>query len=141
PGGIIVEPKDKEIFDSTPIQSPGDDRKSNWKTTHFDFHSIEDNLLKLDILGQDDPTVIKMPQDVSGINAKDIPIDDPEVMKIFSSTDSMRVTPEQINCKTGTLGVPEFGTRFVRQMLEDTKPSTFAELVIISGLSHGTDVW
>ena len=141
PGGIIVVPEDKEIFDFTPIQFPADDRKSKWKTTHFDFHSIEDNLLKIDILGHDDPTVIKMLQDLSGINPKDIPIDDPEVMKIFSSTDSIGVTPEQINCKTGTLGVPEFGTRFVRQMLEDTKPSTFAELVIISGLSHGTDVW
>ncbi len=141
PGGIIVVPEDKEIFDFTPIQYPADDRKSEWKTTHFDFHSIEDNLLKLDILGHDDPTVIKMLQDLSGINPKNIPVDDPDVMKIFSSTETIGVTPEQINCKTGTLGVPEFGTRFVRQMLEDTEPSTFAELVIISGLSHGTDVW
>jgi DNA polymerase-3 subunit alpha (Gram-positive type) len=141
PGGIIVVPDDKEIYDFTPIQFPADDRKSEWKTTHFDFHSIEDNLLKLDILGHDDPTVIRMLQDLSGINPEDIPTDDPEVMKIFSGTESLGVTPEQINCKTGTLGVPEFGTRFVRQMLEDTKPKTFAELLIISGLSHGTDVW
>ncbi len=141
PGGIIVVPQDKEIYDFTPIQYPADDRKSEWRTTHFDFHSIEDNLLKLDILGHDDPTVIRMLQDMSGIDPKDIPIDDPEVMKIFSSTEPLGVTPEQINCKTGTLGVPEFGTPFVRQMLEETKPSTFGELLIISGLSHGTDVW
>lgn len=141
PGGIIVVPEDKEIFDFTPIQFPADDRKSEWRTTHFDFHSIDENLLKLDILGHDDPTVIRMLQDLSGIDPQDIPTDDAEVMKIFSGTESLGVTPEQINCKTGTLGVPEFGTRFVRQMLEDTKPSTFAELLIISGLSHGTDVW
>ncbi|AIF43728.1 PolC-type DNA polymerase III [Virgibacillus sp. SK37] len=141
PGGIIVVPDDKEIFDFTPIQFPADDKKSEWKTTHFDFHSIHDNLLKLDILGHDDPTVIRMLQDLSGIDPKTIPTDDEEVMKIFSGTESLGVTPEQINCKTGTLGVPEFGTKFVRQMLEDTKPNTFAELVIISGLSHGTDVW
>lgn len=141
PGGIIVVPQDKEIYDFTPIQYPADDRNSEWRTTHFDFHSIEDNLLKLDILGHDDPTVIRMLQDMSGVDPKDIPIDDPEVMKIFSSTEPLGVTPEQINCKTGTLGVPEFGTPFVRQMLEETKPSTFGELLIISGLSHGTDVW
>lgn len=141
PGGIIVVPSNREIYDFTPIQFPADDRTSEWRTTHFDFHSIEDNLLKLDILGHDDPTVIRMLQDLSGIDPQTIPTDDPEVMKIFSGTESIGVTPEQINCKTGTLGVPEFGTRFVRQMLEDTKPKTFAELVIISGLSHGTDVW
>lgn len=141
PGGIIVVPEEKEIFDFTPIQFPADDRKSEWKTTHFDFHSIDSNLLKLDILGHDDPTVIRMLQDLSGIDPETIPINDVEVMKIFSGPESLGVTPEQINCKTGTLGVPEFGTNFVRQMLEDTKPSTFAELVMISGLSHGTDVW
>ena len=141
PGGIIVVPSDKEIYDFTPIQFPADDRTSEWKTTHFDFHSIDNNLLKLDILGHDDPTVIRMLQDLSELNPKEIPIADEEVMKIFGGTESLGVTPEQIGCKTGTLGVPEFGTRFVRQMLEDTKPSTFAELVIISGLSHGTDVW
>ncbi|MBS3680014.1 PolC-type DNA polymerase III [Ornithinibacillus massiliensis] len=141
PGGIIVVPDYMEIYDFTPIQFPADDRKSEWKTTHFDFHSIHDNLLKLDILGHDDPTVIRMLQDLSGIDPKTIPTDDKEVMKIFSSTESLGVKPEQINSKTGTLGVPEFGTKFVRQMLEDTKPKTFAELVIISGLSHGTDVW
>ena len=141
PGGIIVVPTEKDIYDFTPIQFPADDRESEWKTTHFDFHSIEDNLLKLDILGHDDPTVIRMLQDLTGIDPTTIPLDDPDVMKIFSSPESLGVTPEQIGTKTGTLGVPEFGTSFVRQMLEETKPSTFAELVIISGLSHGTDVW
>ncbi|EGL83720.1 DNA polymerase III polC-type [Caldalkalibacillus thermarum TA2.A1] len=141
PGGIIVVPEDKEIYDFTPIQYPADDMDSEWRTTHFDFHSIHDNLLKLDILGHDDPTVIRMLQDLTGINPKEIPIDDPETMKIFSSTEPLGVTEEQIMSKTGTLGIPEFGTRFVRQMLEDTRPTTFAELVRISGLSHGTDVW
>ncbi|MCC3357435.1 PolC-type DNA polymerase III [Bacillus sp. REN16] len=141
PGGIIVVPDYMDIFDFSPIQFPADDTNSEWKTTHFDFHSIHDNVLKLDILGHDDPTVIRMLQDLSGIDPKTIPTDDPEVMKIFSGTESLGVTEEQIMCKTGTLGIPEFGTRFVRQMLEDTKPTTFSELVQISGLSHGTDVW
>ncbi|MDQ0214264.1 DNA polymerase-3 subunit alpha (Gram-positive type) [Oikeobacillus pervagus] len=141
PGGIIVIPDYMDIFDFSPIQFPADDNKSEWRTTHFDFHSIHDNVLKLDILGHDDPTVIRMLQDLSGIDPKTIPTDDPEVMKIFSGTESLGVTEEQIMCKTGTLGIPEFGTRFVRQMLEDTKPTTFSELVQISGLSHGTDVW
>ncbi|ENH96552.1 DNA polymerase III [Gracilibacillus halophilus YIM-C55.5] len=141
PGGIIVVPDDMEIFDFTPIQYPADDRNSEWRTTHFDFHSIHDNLLKLDILGHDDPTMIRMLQDLSGIDPTTIPTDDEEVMKIFSGPEVLGVTPEQIMCKTGTLGVPEFGTRFVRQMLEETNPKTFAELVLISGLSHGADVW
>ncbi|MCH1623747.1 PolC-type DNA polymerase III [Fredinandcohnia quinoae] len=141
PGGIIVVPDYMDIYDFSPIQFPADDLNSEWKTTHFDFHSIHDNVLKLDILGHDDPTVIRMLQDLSGIDPKTIPTDDPEVMKIFSGTESLGVTEEQIMCKTGTLGIPEFGTRFVRQMLEDTKPTTFSELVQISGLSHGTDVW
>lgn len=141
PGGIVVVPRDMEIYDFTPVQYPADDKTAEWQTTHFDFHSIHDNILKLDILGHDDPTVIRMLQDLSGIDPKTIPVDDKEVMKIFSTTESLGVKPEQIRCKTGTLGIPEFGTRFVRQMLEDTKPTTFAELVQISGLSHGTDVW
>ncbi|MGD7008376.1 PolC-type DNA polymerase III [Metabacillus sp. 84] len=141
PGGIIVVPDYMDIFDFSPIQFPADAAGSEWKTTHFDFHSIHDNLLKLDILGHDDPTVIRMLQDLSGIDPKTIPTDDPEVMKIFSGTSSLGVTEEEIMCKTGTLGIPEFGTKFVRQMLEDTKPTTFSELVQISGLSHGTDVW
>ncbi|PSL42097.1 DNA polymerase-3 subunit alpha (Gram-positive type) [Planomicrobium soli] len=141
PGGIIVVPDYMDIYDFSPIQFPADAQDSEWKTTHFDFHSIHDNLLKLDILGHDDPTVIRMLQDLSGIDPKTIPTDDPEVMKIFSGTESLGVTEKQIGCKTGTLGIPEFGTRFVRQMLEETKPTTFSELVQISGLSHGTDVW
>ncbi|WP_423245843.1 PolC-type DNA polymerase III [Macrococcus psychrotolerans] len=141
PGGIIVVPDYMDIYDFTPIQYPADDQSSAWKTTHFDFHSIHDNLLKLDILGHDDPTMIRMLQDLSGMDPKTIPVDDKETMKIFSSPESLGVTEEDILCKTGTLGVPEFGTGFVRQMLEDTKPSSFSELVQISGLSHGTDVW
>lgn len=141
PGGIIVVPEDMDIHDFCPVQYPADDQKAEWKTTHFDFHSIHDNLLKLDILGHDDPTVIRMLQDLSGIDPKTIPPDDEEVMKIFSTPEVLGVTEEEIMCKTGTLGIPEFGTRFVRQMLEETKPKTFSELVQISGLSHGTDVW
>ncbi|BAU27709.1 DNA polymerase III catalytic subunit PolC type [Aneurinibacillus soli] len=141
PGGIIVVPDYMEIYDFCPIQFPADDRDAEWKTTHYDFHSIHDNLLKLDILGHDDPTVIRMLQDLTGLDPKNIPVGDPEVMKIFSSTEVLGITPEQIDSKIGTLGIPEFGTKFVRQMLEDTRPSTFAELVQISGLSHGTDVW
>jgi len=141
PGGIIVVPDYMDIYDFTPIQYPADDQSSAWKTTHFDFHSIHDNLLKLDILGHDDPTMIRMLQDLSGMDPKTIPVDDKETMKIFSSPESLGVTEDDILCKTGTLGVPEFGTGFVRQMLEDTKPSSFSELVQISGLSHGTDVW
>jgi DNA polymerase III subunit alpha, Gram-positive type len=141
PGGIIVVPKYTDIYDFCPIQYPADDKTAEWRTTHFDFHSIHDNLLKLDILGHDDPTVIRMLQDLTGVDPKTIPTDDPKVMSLFSSTEALGVNPEQIRSKTGTYGIPEFGTKFVRQMLEDTKPSTFAELVQISGLSHGTDVW
>lgn len=141
PGGIIVVPDYMEIYDFCPIQYPADDKEAEWRTTHYDFHSIHDNLLKLDILGHDDPTVIRMLQDLTGLDPKKIPVGDPEVMRIFSGTDVLGVTPEQIDSNVGTLGVPEFGTKFVRQMLEDTRPSTFAELVQISGLSHGTDVW
>ncbi|ODJ53067.1 PolC-type DNA polymerase III [Brochothrix thermosphacta] len=141
PGGIIVIPDYMDVYDFSPIQFPADDVNSDWKTTHFDFHSIHDNVLKLDILGHDDPTMIRMLQDLSGITPEQIPTDDPEVFALFSGTTSLGVTPEDINSKTGTLGVPEFGTRFVRQMLEQTNPSTFSELLQISGLSHGTDVW
>ncbi|SER56647.1 PolC-type DNA polymerase III [Salisediminibacterium halotolerans] len=141
PGGIIVVPDHLDIYDFSPIQYPADDKESEWKTTHFDFHSIHDNLLKLDILGHDDPTVIRMLQDLSGIDPLNIPVDDPEVFKLFSGTEALGVNPDQIMCQTGTYGIPEFGTRFVRQMLEETKPTTFSELVQISGLSHGSDVW
>ena len=138
PGGIIVVPDYMDIYDFTPIQFPADDQSAAWMTTHFDFHSIHDNVLKLDILGHDDPTMIRMLQDLSGIDPKTIPVDDKETMQIFSGPESLGVTEDEILCKTGTFGVPEFGTGFVRQMLEDT---TFSELVQISGLSHGTDVW
>ncbi|MGV3243814.1 PolC-type DNA polymerase III [Staphylococcus sp. 11261D007BR] len=141
PGGIIVVPDYMDIYDFTPIQYPADDQNSPWMTTHFDFHSIHDNVLKLDILGHDDPTMIRMLQDLSGIDPTTIPVDDKETMGIFSSPETLGVTEEEILAKTGTFGVPEFGTGFVRQMLEDTKPTTFSELVQISGLSHGTDVW
>ena len=141
PGGIIVIPDYMDVYDFTPIQYPADDQNAEWRTTHFDFHSIHDNVLKLDILGHDDPTVIRMLQDLSGIDPKTIPTDDPEVMKIFAGPDVLGVKPEQIYSKTGTLGIPEFGTKFVRGMLEQTHPTTFSELLQISGLSHGTDVW
>jgi len=141
PGGIIVIPDYMDVYDFTPIQYPADAQDSEWKTTHFDFHSIHDNVLKLDILGHDDPTVIRMLQDLSGIDPQTIPPNDPDVMKIFGGTEVLGVTPEQIFSKTGTLGIPEFGTRFVRGMLEQTSPNTFAELLQISGLSHGTDVY
>ena len=141
PGGIIVCPKTMDIHDFTPVQHPADKKDSDIITTHFDFHSIHDNLLKLDILGHDDPSTIRMLEDLTGINALEIPLDDPETMSIFSGTEALGVTPEQIDSKVGTFGVPEFGTNFVRGMLVDTMPHTFVELLIISGLSHGTDVW
>jgi len=141
PGGIIVVPKDKEIYDFCPIQKPADDVFAKSITTHFDFHSIHDNLLKLDILGHDDPTMIRMLQDLTGVDPLNIPLDEKNVMSLFSSTEQLGVTKEQINSETGTFAVPEFGTKFVRQMLIDTKPTTFGELIRISGLSHGTDVW
>ena len=141
PGGIIVVPKGREIYEFCPVQHPADDPNSDIITTHFDYHSIDQNLLKLDILGHDDPTVIRMLQDLTGIDPTKVPLDDKETMSIFSSTEALGVTPEQIHSKTGSFGVPEFGTKFVRGMLEDTKPKTFDELIRISGLSHGTDVW
>ena len=141
PGGIIVVPKGREIFEFCPVQHPADDPDSDIITTHFDYHSIDQNLLKLDILGHDDPTVIRMLQDITGINPHKIPLDDKETMSIFYSTDALHVTPEQINSKVGTYGIPEFGTKFARGMLLDTKPKHFADLLCISGLSHGTDVW
>ncbi|MFP4017402.1 MAG: PolC-type DNA polymerase III, partial [Halanaerobiales bacterium] len=141
PGGQIVVPGDMEIYDFTPIQKPANDMDTDTLTTHFDFHSIHDNLLKLDILGHDDPTSIRMLQDLTGVSPFDIPLDDPDTMAIFSSTETLGVTEDEIGTSIGTLGIPEFGTSFVRQMLLDTKPTTFAELIRISGLSHGTDVW
>lgn len=141
PAGIIVVPDYMDIYDFTPIQFPADDQSAAWKTTHFDFHSIHDNILKIDILGHDDPTMIRTLQDLSGIDPKTIPTDDPGVMQLFSGTDVLGVTEEQIFSKTGTLGIPEFGTRFVRGMLEETHPQNYSQLLQISGLSHGTDVW
>ena len=141
PGGIIVVPKGREIYEFTPVQHPADDPNSDIITTHFDYHSIDQNLLKLDILGHDDPTMIRMLYDLTGIDPTKIPLDDKETMSIFSSTDALGVTPEQIHSEVGSFGIPEFGTKFVRGMLVDTKPTTFEELIRISGLSHGTDVW
>ena len=141
PGGIIVVPKGREIYEFTPVQHPADDPNSDIITTHFDYHSIDQNLLKLDILGHDDPTMIRMLQDLTGIDPTKVPLDDKETMSIFRSTEALGVTPEQINSEVGSYGVPEFGTKFVRGMLVDTKPTTFDELIRISGLSHGTDVW
>ena len=141
PGGIIVVPKGREIYEFCPVQHPADDPRSDIITTHFDYHSIDKNLLKLDILGHDDPTMIRMLQDITGVDPKKIPLDDKETMSIFSSTKALGLEPEQINSEVGTFGVPEFGTKFVRGMLLDTRPSTFEELIRISGLSHGTDVW
>ena len=141
PGGIIVVPKGREIYEFCPVQHPADDPTSDIITTHFDYHSIDANLLKLDILGHDDPTVIRMLQDITGIDPTKIPLDDKDTMSIFSSTKAIGVTPEQIHSEVGSFGIPEFGTKFVRGMLVDTKPTTFDELIRISGLSHGTDVW
>ena len=141
PGGIIVVPKGREIFEFCPVQHPADDPTSDIITTHFDYHSIDQNLLKLDILGHDDPTMIRMLYDLTGEDPTKVPLDDKETMSIFRSTEALGVTPEQIHSEVGTFGVPEFGTKFVRGMLVDTKPTTFAELISISGLSHGTDVW
>ncbi|MGL5718175.1 MAG: PolC-type DNA polymerase III, partial [Paraclostridium sp.] len=141
PGGVMVVPHYKEVYDFTPIQYPANDTTCGVITTHFDYHSISGRILKLDILGHDVPTIIRMLEDITGIDATKIPLDDQETMSLFTSTDALGVTPEEINCPIGSLAIPEFGTKFVRQMLLDTKPTTFAELVRISGLSHGTDVW
>ncbi|MBQ7066294.1 MAG: PolC-type DNA polymerase III [Lachnospiraceae bacterium] len=142
PGGIIVLPLGQDINSFTPIQHPANDMTTDIVTTHFDYHSIDHNLLKLDILGHDDPTMIRMLEDLTGIDAVKIPLDDQQVMSLFRSTQALGITPDQIDgCPLGSLGIPEFGTDFVIQMLVDTKPSSFSDLVRISGLSHGTDVW
>ena len=149
PGGIVVVPSYKEIYDVTPIQYPSDKVDNNWRTTHFDYHQFEANLLKLDILGHDDPTTLRYifdyveahPEEFPFKTPQEIPVDDPNIYKMFNETKIIGVTPEDINCEVATYAIPEFGTRFTRQMLIDTKPSNFADLVKISGLSHGTDVW
>ena len=142
PGGIVVLPVGEEINSFTPIQHPANDMTTDIVTTHFDYHKIDHNLLKLDILGHDDPTMIRMLQDLTGVDPVTIPLDDKDVMSLFRSTEALGITPEQIGgCPLGSMGIPEFGTEFVIQMLLDTKPQSFTDLVRISGLSHGTDVW
>jgi DNA polymerase-3 subunit alpha (Gram-positive type) len=141
PGGIVVIPGYMDVFDFTPFQFPAEDPNSAWRTTHFDYHKIDECVLKLDILGHTDPTQLRMIQDLTGDDITKVPLDDKETMSIFTSTKALGVTKEQIMCDTGTLGVPEFGTPFTIQLVKDTKPTTFAELVKISGLAHGTDVW
>ena len=142
PGGIIVLPLGEEIYSFTPVQHPANDENTDIITTHFDYHSIDHNLLKLDILGHDDPTMIRMLEDLTGLDAKTIPLDDKGVMSLFASTEALGINPEDIGgCQLGCLGVPEFGTEFAIQMLLDTKPKEFSDLVRIAGLAHGTDVW
>lgn len=142
PGGIVVLPHGEEIHSFTPIQHPANDMTTDIITTHFDYHSIDHNLLKLDILGHDDPTMIRMLEDLTGIDAKTIPLDDPGVMSLFKGTEALGIQPEDIDgCPLGCLGIPEFGTDFVIQMVVDAKPQSFSDLIRISGLSHGTDVW
>ena len=142
PGGVIVLPKGMDINWFTPIQHPANDMNSPFITTHFDYHSIDTNLLKLDILGHDDPTIIRMLQDLTGTDPHDVPLDDKGVLSLFQGTEALGVTKADLDgCDLGTLGVPEFGTSFVMGMLRETKPKTFSELIRISGLSHGTDVW
>ena len=142
PGGIIVLPYGEEIYSFTPVQHPANDMTTDIITTHFDYHSIDHNLLKLDILGHDDPTMIRMLEDLTGVNARQIPLDDKQVMSLFQSTQALDITPGQIGgCPLGSLGIPEFGTEFAIQMLVDTKPKYFSDLVRIAGLAHGTDVW
>ncbi|MDY4511090.1 PolC-type DNA polymerase III [Streptococcus hyovaginalis] len=141
PGGIVVIPNYMDVYDFTPVQYPADDTSAEWQTTHFNFHDIDENILKLDILGHDDPTMIRKLQDLSGIDPSEIQPDDPGVMALFSGTEILGVTEEQIGTPTGMLGIPEFGTNFVRGMVNETRPTTFAELLQLSGLSHGTDVW
>ena len=141
PGGIVVVPTDHEVYDFTPVQYPADDIDSNWKTTHFDFHSIHDTILKLDLLGHVDPMALKMMSDLTGVKIQDIPMNDPKVLSLFSSAEALGMAHDYTNAKTGALLLPEFGTEFVRGVLEETNPKSFSDLVIISGLTHGTGVW
>ena len=141
PGGLMVIPKGIDVHDFTPLQIPADDPNKGTVTTHFTYEQIHDRLVKLDILGHDNPTIIRMLEDLTGCNYQDIPLDEPKTLSLFSSTEALGVTPEQIGSEVGTYGIPEFGTKFTRQMLVDVQPKNFTELVRISGFSHGTDVW
>ena len=141
PGGIMVLPKGLDIHLFTPLQRPADDVSSETITTHFDYHSISSRLVKLDILGHDDPTIIKMLEDWTGVDSRKVPLDEPKVLSLFTGIEALGINEEDFGINVGTLAIPEFGTKFVRQMLEDTKPQTFSDLVRISGFSHGTDVW
>ncbi|MDF2544300.1 MAG: PolC-type polymerase [Herbinix sp.] len=142
PGGIVVLPHGENIFSFTPVQHPANDMTTKTITTHFDYHSIDHNLLKLDILGHDDPTMIRMLEDLTGLDAKKIRLDEPKVLSLFHDLSALGITPKDLDgCELGCLGIPEFGTDFVMQMVKDTQPKTFSDLVRISGLSHGTDVW
>ncbi|MDO4280129.1 MAG: PolC-type DNA polymerase III [Peptococcaceae bacterium] len=141
PGGLVVIPKGVDAHDFTPLQRPADDVKTETVTTHFDYHKIDQGLVKLDILGHDDPTVIKMLGDLTGIDPTTVPLDDPATLSLFSSTEALDVTPERLHSPVATYGIPEFNTSFVRKMLEDTNPQSFSDLLRISGFSHGTDVW
>lgn len=141
PGGLMIVPKDLDVHQFTPVQHPANDRESETVTTHFDYHSISERLVKVDILGHDDPTLLRLLYELTGIDPRTVPLGDPKVISLFSSCEALGVKPEEIGTTVGTLGIPEFNTPFVRQMLEETRPKTFADLVRISGFSHGTNVW
>ena len=141
PGGLVVVPDDMDVEDFTAVQHPADDANSDTVTTHFEYHCMEDNLLKLDMLGHDDPTMIKMLEDLTGVNARAIPLDDPDTMSIFTSSKVLGFENDEILGPTGAVAIPEFNTRFTRGMLMDTMPQDFNTLVRLSGFSHGTDVW
>ena len=142
PGGLVIIPQNMDVTDFCPVQHPADDKDTDIITTHFEYHSMEDNLLKLDMLGHDDPTMIRMLEDLTGVDAKKIPLDDPQTKLLFRSAEPLGLTNDDpIIGKTGTIGIPEFGTSFTRQMLVDTQPKGFDTLVRLSGFSHGTDVW
>jgi DNA polymerase-3 subunit alpha (Gram-positive type) len=141
PGGIVIVPADMDIMDFTPVQYPADQKDKGTITTHFDFHALDDRLVKLDILGHVDPTALKLLHDLTGLDPRSIPLDDEETMKLYSSAEPLKISLEELNCDVGSLGIPEVGTTFVRQMLKNTRPTTMEELVRIAGLSHGTDVW